>query len=116
MAHFRILLKEDRRSDDNLKHKLNAINTKDHDECTKVAKWLVAMHRARRSIIRECLKRAEEADDHYNEGEAKLIHEKHVNLLKEEGIIEDIVEEQSWHLLRERCRVLGDLEKFKSQI
>ena len=110
VAHFRMLLKQDRSFDDNIKHKLNSINANHYTECAAIAEALVAMHNARRRSIIKCI-------DHLSS--LRLddgIHQKELNLIKGEDMVEDIVEEQSWSLLHDRCRVLGDLEKYKRRV
>lgn len=112
VAHFRMLLKRDRRADDNLKHKLNTINTGNYDDCAMVAKWLSEMHAARRAAINRCIK--ELASEHSN-ADNTLVYNKEIVLLNGELVVEGIVEEQSWSIFKEQCRVLGDIEKYKDK-
>jgi hypothetical protein len=102
-----MLLKQDRSADDNLKHKLNGIDTKDYRECVEVAKWLGHMHAARRRCLEACIEEVERMRESGN------VHVKEVGLLRSELVIEDIVEENSWALFHERCRIVGDYEKYK---
>jgi hypothetical protein len=112
VAHFRMLLKQDRRSDDNLKHRLNSINTNDYRQCAQLAGWLAEMHRARRAALSNCLNLVESSG-----GVGKQdVKGKEVTLLRGEAVVEDIVEEQSWALVHEKCRVLGDIERYKAMV
>lgn len=109
VSHFRMLLRQDRKSDDNLTHRLNTINTQDYQQCADVAVWLREMHKARRRALQNCIKLIESPSD------SSMVVKKEVALLRGELVVEDIVEEQSWAVLHDRCRVLGDIEKFKKQ-
>ena len=113
VTHFRMLLRQDRKSDDNLKHKLNAINTNDYQQCADVATWLSQMHAARRRALTNCIALVESPVGNVG-GLAEAVVGKEVALLRGERVVEDIVEEQSWALLHERCRVLGDIERYRN--
>ena len=101
------MIKTDRRNDDTLRNRLNGINTDDHEQCAAVARWLAGMHRARRDAIKRCIAQLEAKSDE-NE-----VLKKEVLLLRGELIVEDIVEESSWSILHQKCRILGDLSRWK---
>lgn len=107
LVHFRNLLKGDRKSDDNIQHKLNAVDASDYSQCASVAKWLSEMHTARKMAIARCLgeyKAVLECDS--VPSDLKSVYTKKVGLLQAEQIIEEIVEDRSWSILHERCRIL----------
>lgn len=114
-VYFRNALKLDRKSDDNIKHKLNIINTSDYNECARLAVWLAEMHRARKSAVNKCLSVYEAALQ--TPGAVSIdepVLRKEILLLKGELVVEDIVEEQSWSVFKDRCRVVGDMERFRN--
>ncbi len=108
-VHFRNLLKEDRRFDDNLKYRLNAIDVNDYMSCANIAVWLNKMHCARRATIKKCVNELEQSGNINDQ-----VLRKELLLLKGELVVEEIVEEQSWSVLKGKCRILADIDRFRT--